>query len=302
MIVNRGGGSADSAEERIRTAFAGTGVAPEVCLVEPGELDRHCAGAAKAEGLAALVAAGGDGTVGTVAAAVADTEVALGVLPMGTLNHFARDAGIPLDLKAAAEAVAAGRTRRVDAAEVNGRLFVNNSAVGLYPMLVRDREAQQRRLGRTKQAAMLVAAARAWWRFSSRRLTVRYAGMKAPVETPLLFVGNNRYEMGLLALGLRPAIDRGELCLYAPLARSRVGFLWLCLRAVLGRPDRRRDFLALDGIGEAEIASRRDMLMVATDGEARPMKTPLQYRIRAGALKLIVPGPLSLQGEGFTAR
>jgi diacylglycerol kinase family enzyme len=289
VIVNRGGGSADGAEERIREAFEGTGVEPDVRLVEPGELDRHCAEVVKAEGVTALVAAGGDGTISTAAAAVADSGLALGVLPMGTLNHFARDAGIPLDLKEAAAAIAAGRTRQVDAAEVNGRLFVNNSAVGLYPMLVRAREAQQRQLGRSKRSAMLVAAARASWRFSSRRLTLRVAGMKAPVETPLLFVGNNKYETGLLGLGRRSAIDRGELCLYAPLARSRLGFVWLSLRAVLGRPDRQRDFLTLEGIEEAEIDSRREMLTVAVDGEAVAMKTPLRYRIRAGALKLIVP-------------
>ncbi len=289
MIVNRGGGSADEAERRIGEAFEGTGVDPEVRLVDPAELERHCAECVAADGSATLVAAGGDGTISTAAGAMADTGVALGILPMGTLNHFARDAGIPLDLKAAAAAIAAGRTRQVDAAEVNGRLFVNNSAVGLYPALVREREAQQRRLGRSKRAAMLVAAARALWRFSSRRLTLRVAGLEAPVDTPLLFVGNNRYETGLLGLGRRSAIDQGELCLYAPLARSRLGFAWLCLRAVLGRPDRQRDFLTLDGIEEAEIGSRHDRLMVAVDGEALPMKTPLRYRIRAGALKLIVP-------------
>jgi diacylglycerol kinase family enzyme len=289
VIVNRGGGSAAGAEERIREAFEGTGVEADVRLVEPGELDRSCAEAAQAEGVDALVAAGGDGTISTAAAAVAGTELPFGVLPMGTLNHFARDSGIPLDLREAAAAIAAGRTRRVDAAEVNGRLFVNNSAVGLYPMLVRAREAQQRRLGRTKRRAMLVAAARALWRFSSRRLSLRFAGMKAPVETPLLFVGNNKYETGLLSLGRREAIDRGELCLYAPLARSRLGFAWLSIRAVLGRPDRQDDFLTAEGIDEAEIDSRRPSLVVAVDGEAMPMETPLRYRIRKGALKLIVP-------------
>ncbi|HEX6377185.1 MAG TPA: diacylglycerol kinase family protein [Allosphingosinicella sp.] len=288
-IVNRAGGSATGAEARIREAFEGCGVEIDVRLVEPGELDRHCAEAATAEGVDALVAAGGDGTVGTAAGAVAGTDLPLGVLPMGTLNHFARDAGIPLDLGQAAAAIAAGRTRLVDVAEVNGQLFVNNSAVGLYPTLVREREAQQRNFGRTKRRAMLVAAARALWRFSSRRLTLRFAAMKAPVETPLLFVGNNRYETGLLRLGRRAALDGGELCLYAPLARSRLGFVWICLRAVLGRPDRQRDFLTMEGIEECEIGSRRPSLMVAMDGEARRLETPLRYRIRAGALVLIVP-------------
>jgi diacylglycerol kinase family enzyme len=289
VLVNRGGGSAADAEARIAEAFEGRGVNVDVRLIEPAELDRHCAEAAAAKGVDGLVAAGGDGTISTVAGAVAGTGMPLGVLPMGTLNHFARDAGIPMDLKEAAAAIAGGRTRPVDVAEVNGRVFINNSAVGLYPMLVRAREAQQRRLGRTKRRAMLVAAGRALWRFPSRRLTLRFAGMKAPVETPLLFVGNNKYETGLLSLGKRPSIDHGELCVYAPLARSRLGFAWLSLRAVLGRPDRQADFLTVEGIEEAEIDSRRRSLIVAVDGEALPMETPLRYRIRAGALKLIVP-------------
>jgi diacylglycerol kinase family enzyme len=289
VIVNRGGGSAAGAEERIRDAFDGTGVEVEVRIVEPGEIDRGCAAAGAAKGIDALVAAGGDGTVSTAAGAVAGTDLPLGVLPMGTLNHFARDAGIPLDLKQAAAVVAAGRTRRVDVAEVNGRVFVNNSAVGLYPMLVKAREAQQRQLGRTKRRAMLVAAARAMWRFPSRRLTLRFAGMKAPVETPLLFVGNNKYETGLLSLGRRAAIDRGELCVYAPLARSRLGFAWLSLRAMLGRPDRQDDFLTVEGIEEAEIDSHRRSLLVAVDGEATTMETPLRYRVRKGAVRLILP-------------
>ena len=299
VIVNRGGGSAAGAGERIDEAFDGTGADVEVRIVEPGELGPSCAEVASAEGVDALVAAGGDGTISTAAGAVAGTDMPLGVLPMGTLNHFARDAGIPLDLKEAARAIAAGRTRRVVVAEVNGRVFVNNSAVGLYPMLVKAREAQQRQLGRTKRRAMLVAAARATWRFSSRRLTLRFAGMKAPIDTPLLFVGNNKYETGLLRLGRRAAIDRGELCVYAPLARSRLGFAWLSLRAMLGRPDRQDDFLTVDGIEEAEIDSRRHSLIVAVDGEAVAMETPLKYRIRKGAVKLIVPDPSPLQGEGF---
>src|SRR4051794_8294231 len=131
----------------------------------------------------------------------------LGILPMGTLNHFAKDAGIPLDLEEAVAVVAGGRTRQVDVAEGNGRGFINNSAVGLYPELVREREAQQERLGRSKQLAMVVAVLRTMWRFSKHRLTIRIEGREAPIETALLFVGNNRYTMSPFSLGTREAID-----------------------------------------------------------------------------------------------
>lgn len=289
VVINRGGGSfGEDKAAQLEALFEARGIEAKILAVEPGELDRHCGEAAEAAGVDALVAAGGDGTISTAAGAVAGTDMPLGILPLGTLNHFARDAGIPLDLEAAVEAIAAGRTRAVDVAEVNGRVFINNSAVGMYPKLVRDREAQQRHFGRGKKLAMLIAAGRSLWRFSHHRLTLRIAGREAPVETPLLFVGNNRYETGLLALGKREAIDRGELCIYAPLARSALSFVWTSVRAVFGRPDEQADFLTLDGVESVEIDSPRTRLMVATDGEAQPMETPLRYKVRPGALKLIV--------------
>ena len=185
MIVNRGGGSFDeSVAAELEGLFAAAGVEADVRLVEPGRLHDEFAEAAGAAGLGAVVAAGGDGTISCAAGALAGSDRPLGILSFGTLNHFARDAGLPADVKEAVAAIAGGRTRQVDVAEVNGRVFINNSAVGMYPKLVRDREAQQRHLGRGKKLAMLIAAGRSLWRFSHHRLTLRIAGREAPVETP----------------------------------------------------------------------------------------------------------------------
>jgi diacylglycerol kinase family enzyme len=290
VIINRGGGSfGEDSADRLKPLFEARGIEANILAVEPGDLDRHCGEVAKEAGVDALVAAGGDGTIGTAAAAVAGTGMPLGILPLGTLNHFAKDAGIPLDLEEAVAAIAGGRTRAVDIAEVNGRVFINNSAVGLYPKLVREREAQQERLGRSKKLAMIVAAARTMWRFSKHRLTIRVEGQEAPIETPLLFVGNNRYEMSPFSLGTREAIDRGELCLYAPLARTARQFFSISLRAIFGREREQDDFVTLDGVRAVEIGSRYKRLVVATDGEATTMDTPLIYKVRPGALKLLVP-------------
>lgn len=292
VIVNRGGGSfSEDVAESLPGLFADRGVEADVRLVAPDGLGRAFEEAASAEGVDSVVAAGGDGTVSAAAAAMADSKRPLGVLPLGTLNHFARDAGLPADLREAVAAVAAGRPRAVDVAEVNGIVFVNNSAVGLYPLMVVQREEQQRTLGRSKRLAMLVASLRALSRFSRHRLAIRIAGTEAPIETPLLFVGNNRYETRLLTLGRREAIDRGELCLYAPLARSRLYFIGLALRGLFGRLDQVRDFVSLDGFEEVEVNSRRSILAVSTDGETRMIETPLRYRVRPGALQLLVPPP-----------
>jgi diacylglycerol kinase family enzyme len=288
VIVNRGGGSAgDDAVARIEALFAAAGADAEVRAVAPEALADECTVAAGAGGIDLVAVAGGDGTLGTAAAALADSGRPLGILPLGTLNHFARDAGIPTDLEGAVAAIAAGRPKRVDIAEVNGKVFVNNSAVGLYPHMVRLREAQQAK-GRSKRLAMLSASLATLRSFRKHRLWISAPGLEAPIETPLLFVGNNRYQIDLFALGRREAIDAGELCLYAIRAHNRARLLWAGLRGLFGRLDQQRDFVTAY-VTEAEISSDRARLGVATDGEQQGMATPLRYRIRPGALTIMVP-------------
>lgn len=288
-IVNRGGGGAgDDAIARLRTLFADHGLDADVRAVAPEDLADACAAAAKDDGVDVLAIAGGDGTIATAAAALAGTSKPLGVLPLGTLNHFARDAGIPADLDAAVAAIAGGARRRVDVAEINGKVFVNNSSVGLYPDMVRRRERQQERLGRGKRLAMFWASLATLRSFRRHKLWISAPGLEAPIETPLLFVGNNRYQVELFALGTRQAIDEGVLSLYAIRARGRLHLLWAGIRGILGRLDQQRDFVTAIA-GEAEITSDRARLGVATDGEQQRMKTPLRYRIRPGALTILVP-------------
>lgn len=295
VIVNQGGGTAAAAgpslETRLGDAFAKAGIEAGIDMVAPDRLAECLEQAAAREAIDALVAGGGDGTISLAAAAAVRHRRALGVLPLGTLNHLARDAGIPFDLDGAVGVIAAGRTQAIDVAEVNGHLFVNNSAVGLYPMMVRSRDAQQRLLGRSKRLAMLVGSIRALRHFGRHRLTIKVEGHKQPIETPLLFVGNNRYETSLLTLGQRGALDRGELCLYALLARTRRQLIGLALRGLVGRLDQQHDFISLTGVREAEIAARLPALTVSADGETLRLDTPLRYRILPGALSLLMPEP-----------
>jgi diacylglycerol kinase family enzyme len=294
-IVNRGGGTLlrsgdEDPQSGLEAAFAAAGVDAEVRCVEGDCLIPEFQAARDDPSVDAVVAGGGDGTISCAAGQLVDSGKPLGVLPLGTLNHLARDAGIPADLEGAIAAIAAGNVRPIDVGEVNGRIFVNNSAIGLYPHMVRHREELQERLGRSKRLAMLTASLRTLQRFSQHRLTIDLGGLCAPIETPLLFIGNNIYETSLLTLGRRKALDQGELCLYAPLVRGRLHFLSLGLRSLFGL-GRQRDFASLTGIAEATVHSRRAALTVALDGEAAILETPLRYRIRPGALRLIAPPP-----------
>jgi len=287
-LINKGGGSfAEGMATRIGNALAGAGVDSEVALVDGKTCAARAAEHVK-QGAELIIAAGGDGTMGAVAGALAGSKAAMGILPLGTLNHFARDLGIPADLDQAAQIIAAGKARRVDIAEVNGRAFVNNASIGLYPLMLVDRDAQRRRLGRSKRLAMLVASLRTMARFHARRLALSIDGGEARVDTPLLFVGNNDYRLALPGAGRRERLDGGELCVMVMRSKSLPGFLAATGRALVGL-GRRDDMVRLDGVRELEVGSARSSLTLAMDGETVTLPPPLLFRIRPKALRVLAP-------------
>jgi diacylglycerol kinase family enzyme len=235
-----------------------------------------------------LVAAGGDGTVSGVAAAVVGTEATLGVLPLGTLNHFAKDLKLPLDLEGAVHNLKTGTVRMVDVAEVNGRTFVNNSGLGLYPSMVTQRE-RLRRLGQRKWIAFFHAAVATFRRFPFLAVRLAARGQVQEIRTPFVFVGNNIYKMEGIDLGSRDSLTEGVLCLGVAQYRiGRWGLVRLAFRALFGRLRGERDFTVLTA-DEVLIASRHKRLPVSLDGEVALLETPLVYRTRPQALRVIAP-------------
>jgi diacylglycerol kinase family enzyme len=240
--------------------------------------------------LDAVVVGGGDGSIQTVAGVLADSGVPLGILPLGTLNHFAKDLGIPLAVEEAIATIATGATRLVDLGEVNGEIFINNSSIGFYPYLVVARERERRRGRLSKWAALILTAPRVLRHLPLFRLMIRVMGNAELVRSPCVFVGNNVYNLALPAAGTRGRLDRGELCLYAAKAQNRWALLWLACRSVLGFDIPERDLRVFTG-DTAAIGARRHWLLVATDGEVKTMRSPLNYRSRPGALRVFAPDP-----------
>ena len=274
--------------KEIAAALAAHGIGGEIDLVDGGDIAARSSEAAAAD-VPLLIVGGGDGSISAAAGALAGTGTALGLLPLGTLNHLARDLAIPPELGAAAAVIAAGHRRRIDMAEVNGRWFVNNAAIGLYPLMVLDREAQQHRLGRSKRLAMLVAAVRTLIRFRHHRLalTVNDAE-RATVDTPLLFVGNNDYALELPGAGTRAALDDGKLCVLVLRKKGRAGLIAATLRVLAGRV-RNDDMIRLDDVTRLRVGSRRSHLTLAIDGETEQLQPPLDFRIRPGVLTVVAP-------------
>jgi diacylglycerol kinase family enzyme len=292
VIVNAtaGQGCAPDWVRALEDKFLAQGLQATVSLARDGDEILRAAAEAAAGGTRMVVAAGGDGTVSAVASRLAGTGVPMGVLPLGTLNHFAKDLGIPRDLARAVEVVALGHVAAVDVAEVNGRVFINNSSLGLYPDIVLDRERQRRRLGRGKWRAPLAASVHAARRYPVLSLKIDLDGQAYHRRSAFVFVGNNPYTMEGFEIGERAALDGGRLSLYVTQRTGRFGLLRLALRAVLRRLRQARDFDMLTA-RSLVVDTPHTHIRVATDGEVTLMKTPLHYRIRPGALRVIVPQP-----------
>jgi diacylglycerol kinase family enzyme len=286
VFFNASAGSGIDAAELLRAGAAhGLRLAPV-----PMPADDATVAAWRARRPPLWVAAGGDGTVRSVAAWALDAGAELAVLPTGTRNHFARDLGLPLALDDAVAVLAAGHARTVDVGDLGGELFLNNASLGLYTRFVLVREHEEQRPGLKLWPALAKAA---WHALrTSRDLEVRlHAEDDAQRRrTPVLLVGNNRYTVEGLERGKRERLDGGRLAVYVLHPRSRAALAWFGLRALFGAVSTGRDFDTLD-TDTLEVASRRPELEVALDGEVLRMPTPLRFRIRPGALRVRVPAP-----------
>ena len=289
VLLNSGAGVLAATPEianRAAAALRASGIDAKIELVSGGEFAEACRTIAGRDPL--LVVGGGDGTLSVAASALVDTETLLGILPLGTLNHFARDLRVPMKLEEAAALIARRPERRVDVGEMNHRIFINNSAIGLYPLMVVDRDVQRKKLGRSKRLAMIIASIRTLARFNHQRLTLSINDEKELLDTPLLFVGNNDYRIDLAAPGRRESIDRGELSLFVMRKKTRRGFIAASIRALFDRA-RGDDMVRIEHVERIRVSSRRNLLPVSIDGEVVRAAPPLDYRIRKKALRVIAP-------------
>jgi diacylglycerol kinase family enzyme len=292
VIINAGAGNSHVSKhvEKLTELFAAGGFRADVRLAASGAELVTLMRAAASERPRILVAAGGDGTISTAASAVTGTSTVLGVLPFGTLNHFAKDLGIPLDLDEAVGIIIDGYSVAVDVGDVNGRVFINNSSLGMYPDIVRDRKRQQTRLGRGKWHSLVWASIAAFRRYPFLTVRLDVGGTKRVAVTPLVFVGNNEYTMEGFDIGARERIDRGRLSIYIIRKHGRASLVRLAVAAVVGRLSQEGDFEAFTET-EFVIETGHKRILVAADGEVQRMETPLRYRIRPRSLRVIVPTP-----------
>ena len=265
------------------------GLQARVKLIHHGEEIEATVAQALKQGASTVVAGGGDGTVSAVAAPLVGTQTALGVLPLGTLNHFARDLHIPFEIAEAAKIIIAGNVAAVDVGEVNGRVFLNNSSLGIYPEIVRGREFHQKHQGMGKWPAFLRATLAVLRRHPFLSVRVQVNGEFHARRTPFVLIGNNEYCMEGMNAGKRTCLDAGKLSIYLTRRRgTRLGLLRLAFKTLLGTLHEAKEFEALTA-AEILIEPRHGRVKVAMDGELTMLDAPLRYRSRPGALRVIVP-------------
>jgi diacylglycerol kinase family enzyme len=285
VFVNRSGGTAGKFSDKLTgelcNAFAEAGAKICIQLLEGDDLGP----ALKAVvGAPVVVVGGGDGTQGSAAARLADTDSALGILPLGTLNHLARQLEIPLDLPGAAAVAVSGRQIHIDLGQVGHTVFVNNASIGLYTSMVRKREASRL----PKWLATLPAALTVLRDMKVRPLQIDWGEGSREIVTPLLFIGNKRYALDGLRIGKRNALDEGILSVFAVRYRGRFRLLLFALRVLVGRADPAHDFTALSETGRLTVQGSGS-LAVAHDGEIDQMDLPLTFEVRPKALAVMVP-------------
>jgi diacylglycerol kinase family enzyme len=290
VVINAGAGSAGAADlaNTIAQSFLAHGARADLRAASTGSELVAMIRAAVSEHPRTIVAGGGDGTISSAAALVADTDISLGVLPLGTLNHFAKDLRIPLEIDEAVQCIVGGNSTLVDVGEVNDRVFINNSSLGIYPDMVRDRERQQHRLGRGKLNSLLWASVAAFRKWPFMTVAIEARGSERRYRTPRVFIGNNEYRMEGFEIGARERLDGGQLSVYVVKKPGRAPLVMLALQALIGRLRQSRDFEAVLA-AECVIETPHSQLLVATDGEVATMSSPLRYRIRPRCLRVLVP-------------
>jgi diacylglycerol kinase family enzyme len=294
VILNEAAGtlvasSTGDEADRIRAGFASAGVEADVRKVAGPDLANVAKGAG-AEGFDTVIAGGGDGTLNTIANALAGGCVAFGVLPLGTHNHFAKELDTPLDLDQAVAALARGSVVDLDVGDVNGIVFLNFSSVGLHPMLVKHRDAQREALGRRKFVAMFFALL-----IVLRRLPVRWVRIRTEEKvirrlTPSVIVCNNSHQMKVFGIEDVTTFDRSTLNVFLARATRWWGIVWLILRAAFRSVENAKHFESLV-LTKFSIETRHRHARVSVDGEVTDLAMPLNYRVRRAGLKVIKPAP-----------
>ena len=297
IVLNASSGRDDAADVRstVERVLAQAGREHQVVQLARGDDIEHAMQTAAAQALAAngaLVVAGGDGTVNAAAQAAHAAGCAMGVLPQGTFNYFSRTHGIPSDTEAAARLLLIASPQPVQVGLVNGRVFLVNASLGLYPQALEDREGYKRQFGRRRWVAMLSALATLTREHRQLVLSIELDGQTRTVRTPTLFVGNNRLQLEQVGIPQAPALDAGHVAAIMLRPAGTLALLWLMLRGAfgtLGDAERVISFQFQRMTVRPSLPFGRRGVKVAADGELMRLRSPIEFGVSPRPLWLLKP-------------
>lgn len=296
IVLNAGAGhnDADTASEAIANVLTAAGRAHEILRVEVPERLREIATQAVAKAQqhdGIIVAAGGDGTLNTVAQVALGSGCRLGVIPQGTFNYFGRTHGISSDAAEAARALLTARVHPVQVGLVNNRVFLVNASLGLYTQSLEDREEQKQRHGRSRWVATWAALATIFRDYQPMLIKLQHQGRTHELRTLTLFVGNNRLQLEQIGLDESDTVEDGKLVAIVLPPVPTTTLLALVARGAMGKLGRTRGVrhFAFSSITVAPSNRRVHRVKIATDGEINWMRTPIEFSVAPEPLLLLKP-------------
>ena len=295
IVLNTGSGKSDSESPAnvISEVLRSAGRAHEIFEVDEAgrleEIARQAVAKALQNG-GTVVAAGGDGTLNTVAQATLGSGCPFGVIPQGTFNYFGRTHGVPADTAEAARALLSARVEPVQVGLINDRIFLVNASLGLYPQSLEIREEQKQRYGRSRVVAAWAGLLTIFRDYRPMLVKLEHDGGTRELRTLTMVVGNNRLQLEQMGFEMQ-AIGEGRLAAVVLKPVSRLKLIWLFVRAALGRLSRAEDVetFTFRSLSVTPSTGRIRRLKVSTDGETTWMDTPLEFRISGEQLLLLKP-------------
>ncbi len=289
VILNARSGSQRSREacRAIEKVFREADRSFHISVVSGKEIGRVAREKAESD-CEVLVAAGGDGTICGVAEVARASGKTLGVLPLGTFNYFAKNLGIPLETEAAARVILEGKTVRAPVLDLDGRLILNNTSIGIHPAVLMKRRQLYRRWGRHQLSAYFSVVLTAFQ--PAPRLRVRLAtdGGEIVRETPLVLVCSNAFQMETFALEGKECLEEGKFALFVARHSGRATIVRLGLRTVLRRLRAEIDYEVICSTEVTIETLRRRRLRAAVDGELEKLNSPMRFRV-ADPVCVLVP-------------
>ncbi len=235
-----------------------------------------------------IVAAGGDGTLNAVASQLLHQAIPLGVLPLGTFNYVARVLNIPLDVLEAAKVIATGEPRASHVARINDQIYLNNASLGLYPLFIKKRELYNQKFGRFPLHAYTSGLDVLIRDRKQLKLEIEVDHKRYPVETPLLFLGNNQLQLKEMNLKIAQSAALGEVAGVILAKTDKVSLFKTLIQLIRGKLEQAADVYSFSA-NQVTVYSKKATLTVAIDGEIKEMRTPLKIHVEKNALNIMVP-------------